>query len=311
MSRYPINPSTGELQDFEARPGDPTYAQVAGSQRGSRRQRWGNRVLLAVQPSNNPNLGGAIARNRATVVEVGDLGIVRPLALQVRFAVNGGGQPQLPFAPLTPPFASSDLIQLVWTVRRGIDPVADATRDTYLQPLSQPAGSIYGSIDRAPFDVIAARSLGIDVELRQTDATGLGPPTQPTITTNYWVEVIAFPITNEGNLQKLTAWQNNVGPGFRAASPTSIVLMPVHNARCQFIICNTSTNANLWVSFGAPAVITPTPQATFVLPSSPQFSVYESPVDGFRGIVYGIWDNATPNGGALVTEGERMSGQYP
>lgn len=309
--RSPIDPLTGELLDFDARPGDPTYAQQSGQQRGSRAKRWGNRVLLAVQPSNNPNLGGAIARNRATVVEVGDLGVVRPIAVQVRFAYNGGGQPQLPFAPLTPPLPSVDMIRLVWTVRRGVDPASTPTADTYLQPLSEPAGSINGSIDRAPFDVIPARSLGIDVELQQVGAGGFGPPTQPILPTNYWVEVVAFPVTHEGNLQKLTAWQNVAGPSFKAASATSIVLMPLHNARCQFIICNTSTNANLWVSFGDPAIITPTPHATLVLPSSPQFSVYESPVDGFRGIVYGIWDNATPNGGALVTEGERMSGQYP
>lgn len=310
MRDEPVDPRTGELLDYIPRPGDPSYAQQMGKQRHSRANRWGNRVLLAVQPSNNTaNLGTTQARNRATVVETGDLGIARPIAIQVRFALNGLGKPGLPFAPLTPPLISADVIQLRWTVRRGIDPSSTPTEDTYLQFLSQPAGIVYGSIDRAPFDVIAARSLGIDVEIIQVGPTGSGPPTVSVLTSNYWVEVVAYPIAVESEIQKMGAWFNVVGPRFQAASAASVLLASNHAARCQFIIANTSTNANLYVSFGAPAVI-PT-SATLVLPAVPQFSVYESPIDGFRGPIYGIWDNAAPNGGALVTEGERMSGIFP
>lgn len=78
-----------------------------------------------------------------------------------------------------------------------------------------------------------------------------------------------------------------------AASITSVVLRAANAARRQIIIVNNGTK-NLFIAFAATAT---TSAFTLSLGAN---GVYESPVNGYTGVISGIWSAA--NGSALITE---------
>lgn len=247
---------------------------------------WGQRVLL----SNIAALINAppFAKLRATVLELPDAGRPRPIAVQMRFAFNStssGNNPLLPFSPIWP--ASPPLATLRVTLRRGLDPQASVSVETK---------TIGAFPQQFPWDILVQRNLGIDVEL-----VG-GTPT------SIWIETVAAPVDLPAWRDQIKGWNRNVTTpaNFVAAvaSPAQVTLLAANEARAQFIIVNTSTNADMIIDLGgglggASWVI---PTGSIVLPRN-LFASYESPIGGFSGgPITASW-TAAPNGGALVTEG--------
>ncbi len=77
------------------------------------------------------------------------------------------------------------------------------------------------------------------------------------------------------------------------ASITSVVLRAANAARRQIIIVNNGTKS-LFLAFAATATV-----SAFTLPLAAN-GIYESPVNGYTGVISGIW--SAVNGSALVTE---------
>ena len=296
--------SRGELLDFDSVPGDPTYAEQAGRQDKQRAMRWGNRALIALNPdpNTNPNLFGQKgARNSATVLQVSDLGREYPISVQIRFArVNvTTGAAVLPFVDLNWPIGglADPPVILNFKIRRGVDPLAPVTDDLYrMLPVNT-------KVDSVPFDVITGRSLGLEVSIEQPGGT----PAQNNLC-NFWLEAVATVLDDVSARARLPGYFTILNRTFVPAVNASVQLLASMNARAQFIIQNTSTNANLWVNFGFTAVLPPVPDATLVIKPG---DYYESPVGGYTGFVFGAWDDPAPNGGALVTEGTRKSLSNP
>lgn len=276
----------GQLRDFEAFPGDepPSFFQNPDSMA----QQWGRRILLTVNDfiANNPN-----PTNVATMIQTGDLGAAHPINVQLRFAqADSNGNPILPFTPAWPVSLTTGNVLTV-NVRRGNDPVAPVTIDTY--QLAADATGTAGPV--LPFDIVTTRSLGIDVEYDFPGGFANG----------VWVEAVATIVTTLSRQNQIFGWavasQEGVLPS--VASPASRVLLTAHADRQQFVITNTSTNADLILSFaptaswGPPVIV-----GSIILPKN-TFARYESPVGGYNGIVSGSWNNAAPDGGALVSEG--------
>jgi len=272
-----VDPVTGELLDFTPLRGDSPEAHDV-SKRGGARRRWGNRVLLSTNPLIPAS--GAV-RATATLIDTGDLGQARAINLQMRFAsvVAGfSGQAFLPFSPRANAFAAG--LTLTVNVRRGTDPQAPPTVDSFAMPQQ---GLIL------PFDIVTARTFGVDVVL--SGGTGA-----------IWVEAVATVVEDIATANKVPGWAVSA-PAFFAsvASPAQVVLLPAFAARAQFIIVNTSTNADMIVKFGNGATWVG-PSGSVVLPKN-MFASYESPVGGYSGIVTGSWNNGAPDGGAIITEG--------
>ena len=78
-----------------------------------------------------------------------------------------------------------------------------------------------------------------------------------------------------------------------AASATSVSLLAANANRRQFFIVNNGSKT-LYVAFAATAT---TGAFTFIISSN---GTYISPVDGYTGVISGIWNTA--NGNAQVTE---------
>jgi hypothetical protein len=296
----------GQLQDFVPLPGDPTPEEQRKQGGHGSRQRWGNTILL----SNRTDLVQP-ARTSATVVDTGDLHEAKPINIQMRFAVAqqqgaGGGKftliAKLPFRPVFPGLGLAPGTFLRVRVRRGTDPNAGVVVDEY-RSLQTSTNDTFG------VDTITARSLGIELEL-------VAPAGQ--LATVY-VETIATIVGREAQRNRLPGYPAIVNAvNFVAASNVPLAILNPHADRAQFIICNTSTNANMIVAFDPPtdtpapvapgpiypvsAAAGPPPSGTLVLPAN-QFATYESPIGGWRGQVSAVWDNGAPNGGALVTEG--------
>lgn len=262
----------GELRDFEGRPGDPR--PPGNILNAAVRRRWGNRVLLSTDTVTYPK-----ARNTATFVDTGDVGRTAQFNTQFRFALdNGLGSPILPFSyvnPTRPPGTSLNM-----TIRRGVDSDAPLTIDPGFMDLTKN--------DTAPFDTVPGRSLGIDIQLVSTGAVSA-----------LWIEVMSTVVDDQSRGSQLESWGTQVSSQVVAANVASVQLLPSHFGRAQFIIVNTSTNADLWISFGGTPVVNG--NATLVLPRN-IFASYESPIGGFRGIINGIW-SAGATGSALCTEG--------
>jgi hypothetical protein len=300
-----VDAGTGELQDFIPRHGDEPYAHRARTMNG-RARRWGNRVLLAVAPNADPIYKLNSARNSANFISLSDLGESVSVAIQVRFAlaIAASGQPLLPFADLTPLISDPSYPAPVLTLRlrRGVDPLAPVTDDVYQLPGFGTDG-LNKVQDCAPFDVITARSIGLDIAITQPGAT----PAQ-VAGTCLWVEAVATKINEVSARARLPGYFNTfAAPKLIPSSATPVIALPGHAGRAQFVLCNTG-NSNAWVSFGYVPVISTS--ATFVLPAATatNFARYESPVDGFDGPVYVVWDGTgTLSGGLLVTEGTRKS----
>jgi hypothetical protein len=278
----------GNLEDFIPHAGDPAYvAKIT-----SKAQRWGSRYLLSTDPA-LLNLQSGIARNKATAIDTGTLPRTCQIHTQMRFALNGPNNgPILPFTPFCP-LLTGIFASLQVNVRRGADEQAPSTADVF--GVDQAVGVL-------PFDILPARSLGIDLTL-------VSPGGFSTV----WVETISTIVNEPATRDKIIGWPRlSAATAPQAlvaavASPASVQFFRDRADRVQFIIVNTSTNANLILSFGTADATWVGPVGAIVLPMNGFFS-YESPVGGWRGRVTGSWNHAAPNGGALVTEGVYYSG---
>ena len=292
----------GRLLDFEPLPGDEPYSLETQHRGSSRRRRWGNRVLLAVEPQNNPNLGGQNATKSATLIDTGDLGRCVPINIQVRFALVNPttGAPILPLRDINSPVGSllDPPVKLTLNVRRGVDENSTITEDIYTMP------SLNQILDSAPFDTITTRSLGLDVAISQDGAT----PAQQRIS-NVWIEAVATIVDQVGVRDTLPGYVDLNESKFTAASSTRVVLAQQHVSRCQFFLVNTSKNADLYVLFGNSANPSTT-LFTIVLPKGGA-NVYESPLGGWAGDLVGFWVGSPLDGGAMFSGGSYKSANLP
>ena len=275
MSEF-VDPFTGKLYDAptQGRHGD---SDPNASNRPNKR-RWGSTYLISNDPVDfvaQTGMGTAIvAKQNPVLIDTHDLGVPCPVFVEMRFAGNGlGNKPILPFVNYYPFSAITPLNVLV---KRGIDPTAGLYEEKF---------SLNNSGDVLPFDVVDSRNLIITASLS-------GTPNK------LWVQTLATPVHEIGTKSKVIGFQKTNATNF-AANAASVLFLPDNPGRVSFMITNTSTNANLFVSFGSSSTIT---AATFVLPKN-MFAVYESPIGGYAGRVAGIWDDPAPNGRAFVTEG--------
>lgn len=280
--RFDLFGPRGELRDFVPRPGDPTVAEQVQTRPGAARK-WASRVLLR-----NP-LPGVVPvppqfRSAATIVETGDLGRTYQLAVQMRFVLpDAQGNPSGAFSPLYPTSFVAGTLGI--TVRRGTHPDAPVASDNYGIG-SSPFGVTAG--DCIPFDILPARQLGIDLRLSQTGGVSAG----------VWVETLVTIVEELATKNQIIGWARSE-QSFVAVNVAGATFLPARNRRTQFMVCNTSTDSDLYVCFNnAPSTAT----ASFVLPKN-TFGVYTSPMGGYNGAVSGIWVGAGAVGGALVTEG--------
>ena len=196
-------------------------------------------------------------------------------------------------------------INAVFTFRRGVDPLAPVAQDVDRQ------FGLNSKQDSVPFDIVSCRSLGLDIALEQPTGT-----LAQALKANIWIEVLAVVVHEVSDRERLPGWfslydipASFAGSNFLSATTTPIVLIPGEQARAQFIIVNTSTNADLWIAFGSTVSIVGL-NATIIIPAGGT-NRYESPIGGFTGIITGVWNNVAPNGGALVTSGTRKSSLNP
>jgi hypothetical protein len=240
------------------------------------------------------------------LIDIADLSAALPIALQVRFAaVNPAtGSAILPFSEVNPiigppPYVSpNSQLRLTFTVRRGIDPLAPVGSDSWV------LNGLNTYQDSVPYDIITARSLGIDAAISMfTPSFSPAPTTAQLAMANIWVEVLAAPVDHLPPAGVIPGYQTILQSSYVAASAVGAYLLPPRNCRAQFIIENTSTDAPLWLGFGFQPTIS-TPHASVIVPIGGR---YESPVGGYSGVVWGIWKGGTPSGGALVTDGTRKT----
>jgi hypothetical protein len=280
----PLISALGTLHDFEEFPGDLPPSRFDQSSM----QRWGNRVQLSSDGSFKGLPQGE------TMVSTGDLGRSYPIDVQFRFATSdpATGQPVLPFTPIWPFLGGPE--NLLIRLRRVTDPTASFTEtDVILQSLGSQIGS------QVPFDIITSRNLGVDVQFQ-------GGPGGEAI----WIEVLATIVTNISGQDRVVGFSRSTAAGLggfiaAVATPADELLLRALPQRVQFTIVNTSTNADLILGFGQPASWAG-PSGNIILPAyvaGTHASTYESPVGGFTGEVRGSWNNAAPNGGALVNQG--------
>lgn len=294
MSR-PIDPRTGQLQDYIPRRGDPDPNLRPGL---TSRQKWGGRSLL----SNDPAVPRP-ASSRQTLIATGDLGLVRTLNVQLRFAVNGpANQPVLPFRYAAPPANATIKV----TVRRGVDPTSGVTDDTYI--VEGTTANLF------PIDMISARTLGVDVEAISDPAGNM---------TTVWVEAIATPVDYPGPMNLVHPWGIvNKQITFSGIAGGAISLRQ-NSDRVQFFIVNAATDADFYIGFKSadftlpaqvipagdfPTIGPPPTNTALILPRG-GFATYESPCPcGFKGDVLMRWSNASAAGFALITEGVAYKG---
>lgn len=271
----------GQLRDYMPRPGDPQPPPGHVDQT-SHRQRWGQRVWLNTDPTVPTQK--PFTRPSATVVDTGDLGRSHLIDVQFRFALTNTttGNAELPFVPT---WSSGNSVGLKISVKRGLDPQATVAEDTYF--------IVENTTNMVPFDIVAARSLTINVELTLPGGN-LG---------QVWLDCIATIVDDVSTKDRVIGYPvGGVGVFVPAvASPGRATIAAASSKRVQFIVVNTSTNANLILSFDSAASWVG-PHGNIVLPAN-SFATYESPIGGYSGIVTGSWDVAVPNGGALVSSG--------
>jgi hypothetical protein len=267
--------SRGNLVDYIPRAGDPP---PPGSRRGgSKRQRWGGvRFLNKTEPN-----------NRAVLIDTGDLGRVHSIDVQLRFASNNGAVQSNPVLPWLARFTELSGTVIV-TVVRSYDPDSAPIQETFIIDGNQAHPPFVGQT--LPFDILTARQLTVTVELFGATLPGL-----PGI----WAEANATVVDDIADVAKVVGapLQRNKFYATSAALQQFLIDQP---SRSQFIIVNTSTNANLMIGFDV-ATSWAGPVGSIVLPFIVPFASYESPAGGFRGPVFGIWSIAG-DGGALVTE---------
>lgn len=266
----PIDPRIirpdGTLNDFdELRPGDPPPPNLLDPIR--QRQGWGSVRKLNRTGSNN----------KATMISIDDLGRSYPINVQLRFAADDGrGNPVLPWVNTYSDVSGNLDIML----RRGLSPDGSVTQNLFnIDGTTGAPGSVL------PFDIVTARSMGVDLQLNNAAA-------------DVWVEALATEVEDISTQNKILGWNSGRTLFFAQAAIFSQFLF-AHPNRVQFIICNTSTTGDLYLGFGVIPVIGGV--GTMVLPKN-TFATYESPVGGWRGDVFGVWDVAGA-GTALVTEG--------
>lgn len=257
----------GQLNDFdEQRPGDPRPPNVFTDKKRARTG-WGSIRKLERNTSNN----------KATVISIDDLGRSYPINVQLRFALDDGhGNPALPWVNTYSDVSGN----LTITRRRGLSPDGAVSQDIFTM---DGATGVAGSV--LPFDIVTARSLGLDIQLNNAAA-------------DLWIESIATEVEDISTQNKILGW-NAGSVRFLAQSNVFTQFLFAHPDRVQFIICNTSTTGDLYLGFGVIPVVGGV--GTMVLPKN-TFATYESPVGGWRGDVFGVWD-VVGAGSALITEG--------
>jgi hypothetical protein len=121
-----------------------------------------------------------------------------------------------------------------------------------------------------------------------------------------WINVVATPVCQASPHALLTGWDGVAQQTFVAAvaSPLFVELAPYRNTRRSIYVVNTSTNADLILAFGETQNASWVgPVGAIVLPQN-TFATWEAPADGVPYTrITASWNNPTPNGGCLITEG--------
>lgn len=264
------------------------YGQPAGA------NKWGDRALLGLDPSIYPR---ASVRSAAVLIDTPEFD--EPQVFNVRLRFLGASLPGGVPGPIddsqwasVPVGAAYEII-----VRAGN---AAAGNSQVVYPMTG-LGPAFPSLGKwAP--VVLAHKL-------QVEARVVAPTGASTVT---YVEAVAVipsavdPLALAGSRWGALGGYGQVVTRRVAASLVSQTFLSPDWTRRQFFIHNYSS-ANLGVLFGqspgsVPAAsFAPGDEAfTFVLPPG---GAYESPIGGFVGYVYGIWDAADATGEALVTYG--------
>ncbi len=293
-----IDPRTGQLLDFFPRQGDPPGAFAGYGRSTQSRRRWGRRVQLTTPAST-----GALAdiKQRALFVTTEDLGRTYPILTRMRFAhpltneAEGGANTNEPtiYSPQTP-FLGLNNTTLRITVRKTSDERSSPEQDTFDVPLGVLVNGT-AATDSIPFDILEARHLSIEAEL-------IGTAPNNTI----WVECVSTIVSDISDLDRLTGWVAPLQRSYNADNVNGQLFLIARASRRQFIVCNTSADADLALFFtDQVASVGPATLgfATIVLPAANRFSTYESPIGGYNGPIVGLWYGAVATGFGLVTDG--------
>lgn len=242
--------------------------------------RWGSTARVDFAGSSLPN-----PHTSAALIDTNDFDTNLPIAYQLRFALNAAG----PFSPVFPVGASSGA---VLTIRKSIDFKAGVTEEQVtLFPGDRQIGCIF-----------ICRRLVVTID--NLSISGVDPGDNITL----FVQAAACPVTNV-DCNEITG-RNSLSysladENFVAADINTVTLLPANANRAQFLIQNTSTQGDLLICFG-PGADFFNPTGSIILPRGAS-NIYESPLNGYTGIVTGVWNNpvteGSPDGGALVTEG--------
>jgi hypothetical protein len=260
----------GELRDFERRPGDPRQRIPAAA------RRWAG-ISLIKNANSNP-------QNRKTLIDTGDFGETCSVNIQLRFAFDANNSEVQPILPWDPVYRGDGTIRV--SIRRGLDTLSNVIEET--TDIRSPVDlAPFGDGDQLGLDIVEARNLSISVEMTH----GLS---------DVWVQAVATVVEQIGTRDRVVGWERAEQRTIAAANAAT-QLAKARPGRVQYLVVNTSTNANLFV--GKDNAVSAL-NAMLVLPGGVgRFSHYESPVGGYRGELWGFWDVGAPNGNALVTEG--------
>lgn len=239
-------------------------------QRYNQNARWGSTAEIPPQSS-------------ATLIYTAESEINEPIAYQLLFSLNN---PAGPFSPVFPTGAESGAIL---RITRSVDIKAGAAiEDVQLFP---------GNTQ--PQCVVICRKLVITID-NLSARGGVDPGDNVTL----FVNAAACPVTNVDCGEIIpgddgAGYPNATTVAFAATTDITTFLV-ANPRRKQFIIQNTSTNATLFYCFG---LIDPDVPVALSLPPGLS-AVYESPLNGYTGIIQGVWGgDDSPDGEAIVTEG--------
>lgn len=197
-----------------------------------------------------------------------------PIAYQIRFAPRPAG----PFTPIVP--LGVDGVEV--TLIKSIDLKSGGANERFI---------LFDGMSQKTCTIIA-RNLAIT--LRSIGGEGGANVTvQVSACPVAWVDCRDVAGTPASSY--LTAVET-----FVPAAVGPVTLLAAKATRAQWFVQNTSTNADMIIKLGTGASWTG-PSGSIILPRG-SLGIYESPLDGYLGIVTAAW-TASPNGGALVTEG--------
>jgi hypothetical protein len=197
-----------------------------------------------------------------------------PIAYQIRFALSPAG----PFTPVCPNGVDGVEITLI----KSIDLKSGGANERFriLDGQSQPSCTII------------ARNLNITVR-------SIGGEGGANVTMQVSACPVAWVDCQDVAGTPASSYASTVST-FVPAAVGPVTLLAANAARAQWFVQNTSTNADMILKLGTGASFTG-PSGTIILPRS-SLGIYESPLDGYLGIITAAW-TAAPNGGAIVTEG--------